>query len=94
MAENLDQVVTARVEMIESLQTAIIQAGGRFFTYKELKTKTFEQLVRAFGQNNIRFVYGKDLLKNDDKKEDEDLPEAEVLTVGGVPIPSGFVEEK
>lgn len=51
------KIIEERMQMITSLQTAIIEAGGCLKSWEELKVLTLEELVEILAPNNIRFVH-------------------------------------
>lgn len=52
-----DAIVRHHVAMITSLQDAIIKAGGRPFTWDELRNMTLDEIVSMFGPNGIRYCH-------------------------------------
>jgi len=55
--DDFERIVNARVDMIQSLQAAIIEAGGSYSSWEQLKKLRVQELIARLGQNNIRFIF-------------------------------------
>ena len=57
MEDKIEKRVNDRVEMIASLQEAIVLARGSFRAWTELRDMKVDELVNTLAQNGIRFTY-------------------------------------
>jgi len=54
---NIDYKIDAMLDMVSSLNNAMLKAHGKPFKWKDLKDLRVSDLILSLATNNIRFVY-------------------------------------